>query len=157
MREALRLFDLSKEYADSGSERHLSTRWGTFENAMSELIGVQVGGGDPVSDTELAEFRSEVISRIDADRHAFSVCIGHALDSAVTGRWEEAFIRRSAIQLLLDDYPGSSDLLYDQNLDELKEMDEILRSSAEYADDVPDYPMLRGLPPTHWWWPFLAA
>lgn len=59
--------------------------------------------------------------------------------------------------MLIETDKGLRVLLYDQNRDELEEMDEILRGSAEYADEVPDYPMLHGLPTTHWWWPFLAA
>ncbi|MCX4098936.1 hypothetical protein [Nocardia sp. alder85J] len=159
MDKALHYFDESRRMAESTAPKDSFDRIvciAAFGAAMSYLVGVRIGGGEPIPAARLEYFRAEVLSRIDADQQGLTVYLFEAVKSVVIGDLDEALIRRSAIQLLLDDYPGVSDILDEYDREALAELDTELLEKAIYGDEVTDYTILHALPPTHWWWPFRA-
>jgi hypothetical protein len=67
--------------------------------------------------------------------------------------WYELSIRRSAIQLAIDEYPGPP--VADQiKPEDVEELDAELRRVGQFDEQGPVDPAYipHGLPASHWWW-----
>lgn len=126
-------------------------------HAMMGLVGLYDREAEtgPAAPDAMRAFRAqsgELLERLGRRTNHFVIdALGLAQSSRDEG-WAELCMSRSAIQSLLDDYPGTGvAALVDQ--DELEELDERLREIAPDQTPVPEADQPRGLPADHWWWP----
>ncbi|WP_157535091.1 hypothetical protein [Nocardia inohanensis] len=125
---------------------------------MTSIVGVQVGlatKANPPSKDELEAFRRDVSDLMIANGRSLYSYIDRGLDYAIRSRidgWYEPSIHRSAIQLLIDDYPGGSSVFDEEALDLLDEMDEMLNDRAPDVPPLPESIIPPGMPESHWWW-----
>ncbi|MFB7719319.1 hypothetical protein [Nocardia sp. NPDC056100] len=75
---------------------------------------------------------------------------------SIDGR-DQACIRRTAVQLLFDDYPGSSNIFTDEYRSLIDEMDEILMTGASEVDPLLEILIPNHVPASHWWWRLPAS
>ncbi|MGX1806651.1 hypothetical protein ACWIGI_13135 [Nocardia sp. NPDC055321] len=140
--------------SESGDD---SLRISYFANGMAMLIGVRVGmkGEDAPSSVEVDDFRAQVESLLIANRRSFFSYLYRSMDLAIRSPiegWYEPCLRRSAIQLVLDDYPKAAEVLDSEDRETVEEIDEWLRDRAPEISRLPDSVIPHEMPASHWWW-----
>ncbi len=131
-----------------------------FQDAMLSLVNLAVAmhRGDCPSDAALSAFRAQVAELLGRPNNRGNLGAYVADGSSLAGRalqpgaYYQAAIVRTAVQLLIDSYPGSIDWLSQPTRDELEEGDEALREAAEEVPPLPGDSIPEGLPDSHWWW-----
>lgn len=109
----------------------------------------------PVPAERLQQFRAESAAALSRTNlvPAYVLKAQFLADSANDNQWYELAMRRSAIQLLIDDYHDTpvAPLV---DLEEVAQLDEELRSLGQHDEQGPvdERAIPRGLPDTHWWW-----
>lgn len=91
-----------------------------FSDAMRWLFGVRIASGHSMSEEELIEFKSRVVQLIGAEPDNLFRYIYDSFDcvwSSPNDGWDDACMRRSAIQLLLDEFPGGAALFSTEDRD----------------------------------------
>lgn len=127
-----------------------------FADAMLALVGVGVKSAESsVSSDDMNTFREEIVQFIDADTDALYCYIDDSVEYVLNrsiDEWDEVCIRRSAIQLLRDDYPGGVQLFSDEDDRLVKEMDDLILENYSVAEPLAEFQILTTLPKSHWWW-----
>ncbi|WP_282782456.1 MULTISPECIES: hypothetical protein [unclassified Nocardia] len=161
MAVALRDFQKALAIDESGSEED-SLRTSLFANAMSMLIGVNAGivRNELSSPDDFNRFRSQVASLMSRSSRSLFSYLYMSMDYAIRARvdgWHEPCVRRSAIQLLIDDYPPSAEVFDSEDRETVEEMDEWLRDRAPDIAPLPSRLIPEGIPSSHWWWRLPSA
>ncbi len=128
-----------------------------FRDAMEQLVLLhhyQAVHG-PLSAERLAEFRRQSAPLLATSPHlgAYIWRAQFLAEGANENYWYELSMRRSAIQLAIDDYPGWP--VADQiKLDDVDALDTELRRVGQFDEQGPIDPAYipHGLPANHWWW-----
>jgi len=128
----------------------------SFDDAMAALVGIYDrqavhGAVDPAA---MARFRRESAEILAGFGERVTRYVTDTLDDVEDADpcdWGRLSLRRSSIQLLVDDYPGSVVAALALEGD-LPELDEELRRFAPAKAPVPERAIPRGLPDGHWWW-----
>ncbi|MFR9750526.1 hypothetical protein ACL02S_05770 [Nocardia sp. 004] len=151
-------FSVSRELEQLKSEDNI-LRIVSFERAMYSLVGVQIGlsEGSAPSASDLENFRVRVVSLIAGSSHTFFNYLCDVFDyvfAAWEDGWEKPCYCRSAIQLLIDDYPGAAKLVHedDEIRGMLEEVDDALRERGVEEDPLQEEDIPASLPDSHWWW-----
>ncbi|MET8778852.1 hypothetical protein ABZV58_27935 [Nocardia sp. NPDC004654] len=144
------------EHSASGAANAIRRTAG-FADTMAALVGVHAGlcGDDAPTPQELADFEIAVAALLQEDQPALSLYIGETLTEtfrARSGGWFEPSLRRSALQLLCDQYPGVANRLSEDNREDLAEIDQTLREVAPDIEPLAEEEIPTGLPESHWWW-----
>ncbi|HEY0195159.1 MAG TPA: hypothetical protein VGC42_28790 [Kofleriaceae bacterium] len=128
-----------------------------FRDAMEQLVLLhhyQAVHG-PLSAERLAEFRRQSAPLLATSPHlgAYIWRAQFLAEGANENYWYELSMRRSAIQLAIDDYPGWP--VADQiKLDDVDALDTELRRVGQFDEQGPIDPAYipHDLPANHWWW-----
>lgn len=126
-----------------------------FSDAMRWLFGVRIASGNSMSEEELIEFKSRVVQLIGTEPDNLFRYIYDSFDcvwSSPNDGWDDACMRRSAIQLLLDEFPGGGALFSTEDRELLDEIDEAFYERVRFVHPLPDDDIPPGLPESHWWW-----
>ena len=104
-----------------------------------------------------AEFRriaGSAIANLGGEVPGFASAARAELKRARDEDWYWVALRRSALQLLLDDFPGTgiAELLLEDGEHDLEKLDEQLRQFAREREPFLIRPAPSGLPDSHWWW-----
>lgn len=140
---------------DQASAPKVGSQDGWFEQAMADLLGVEVSlaAGQKVSKEEFAEFKPRVIQRIREQAPMFRFFCARTDSAAEDPResWYRASLGRSVLQMFIENYQGTGiEELID--FEQLEEIDELLRENASKAPPVVPHLIPPGLPDSHWWW-----
>jgi hypothetical protein len=128
-----------------------------FRQAMTSLVVLHhaqaVQGALPAS--ELDQFRRDSVPLLATPKQLASFILrAHFLaEGANDNQWYELSMRRSAIQIAIDDYPGSpvADVILTEDVEELDSELRALGQADEQGPIDPAY-IPQGLPASHWWW-----
>lgn len=126
-----------------------------FSDAMQLLFGVRIASGNPISEEELIEFKFLVVQLIGAEPDNLFRYIYDSFDcvwSSPDDGWDAAGMRRSAIQLLFDEFPGGVALFSTEGRELLDEIDEAFCERVRFVPPMPDDDIPPDLPESHWWW-----
>ncbi|MEV0342670.1 hypothetical protein AB0H49_26945 [Nocardia sp. NPDC050713] len=111
---------------------------------------------DAPTPEELADFEGAVAALLQESQSALSLYIGETLTETFrvrSGGWFEPSLRRSALQLLCDQYPDVANRLSEDNREDLAEIDQTLREVAPDIEPMTEEDIPTGLPGGHWrWW-----
>lgn len=128
-----------------------------FRRAMRSLVLLQhaqaVHGALPPA--QLAQFRRDSAPFLATSTQlaAFILRAQFLAEGANDNQWYELAMRRSAIQIAIDDYPGSpvADVILK---DDVEDLDRELRQLGQNDEQGPIDPAYipQGLPDSHWWW-----
>ncbi|HMF39842.1 MAG TPA: hypothetical protein VKQ32_04055 [Polyangia bacterium] len=126
--------------------------------ALVDLVGLcdrqaRVG---PVDPERLRRFRSEAtdaMAHLDRQIAAFILDVAMRVDHEARelDDWYEICMRRSVLQLLLDDYPQTPALAMVDATDMIG-FDDHTRETGRAHGPIPEALIPMGLPDTHWWW-----
>lgn len=132
-----------------------------FRRALVRLVGLydrqaQVGAVDR---QRLQAFRRESGEALMAFRDKLGAYAHRALilaEGANEGEWYELCMRRSVIQLLLDDYAGTpvASLI---DGDYVADLDVEMERVGMDQGPLPESFIPKGLPESHWWWHYPEA
>ncbi|RCV49120.1 hypothetical protein [Marinitenerispora sediminis] len=128
------------------------------ERALDKLMDLQqVVQETPQSPEDFAYFKKQVVQLLKTDQngHGLTMYVFHCFNYAGRGRldgFEEACHRRSAVQLLNDEYAPWSELFIPDDLEVIEEIDELLEEASDDAPPVPEPGIPGWVPDTHWWW-----
>lgn len=146
---------IALELDRSGSAEH-DTRVDAFERAMEGLVRVECGIFSSEYDTaELAELRHKVADLAIANSRTMTYYLMNSYSratSAIVDGWRKPSLRRSAIQFMLENYPGVRDGLEDDDIDLIDEIDCVFRDHADEVAPLPRNMIPEGIPESHWWW-----
>ncbi|MFI9509692.1 hypothetical protein [Nocardia sp. NPDC052566] len=161
MDDALKRLTRSRDIDASNSGEN-AIRITLFADAMTALVGVHIGmsAGFAPSSSELDSFRFKVAALVQANSRSLFSYVHRSVDSAIRSRvdgWYDPCLRRSAIQILLDEFPGAADAFDQEDRESIEEMDEWLRDRAPDILSLPERIIPTGLPASHWWWRLPAA
>lgn len=127
-----------------------------FRTALQLLLGVhqQQAVHGALAPAALAAFRAESLPLWLALHDRLPGHLDEVCRDAWTGngeRWHALCARRSELQFLIDDYPGSP-LAGWLDGARLREIDGLLHELAARVPPVPADEVPDGMPATHWWW-----
>lgn len=130
---------------------------GYFNRALASLVGLVDRQAElgPIEPRRLKIIREQVYEKLLSLGDKLSVYVPKAV-TLVESRpdlWYEICIRRSAIQLLLDDYPGTPLTALIEPAD-IVELDTEMRQVGAGEGPVPEDKIPKGLPLNHWWWTY---
>jgi hypothetical protein len=141
--------------AMTSSDKHLEAR--AFGDAMKQLVLLhhyQAVQG-PLPAERIAEFRrqSEPMLAVPFSLDLYIALAESLAQGANENYWYELSMRRSAIQFVIDDYPGPpvADQLDPETLADLDTELRRLGQDDEQGPIAPAY-IPQGLPDSHWWW-----
>ncbi|WP_194829407.1 hypothetical protein [Nocardia sp. XZ_19_231] len=146
---------LALELDRSGSAEH-DTRVDAFHRAMEGVVRVECGAR--ISEQEiapLADLRHEIADLVRANSRTMTYYLMNShyrATSVIIDGWRNSSIRRSAIQFLLEDYPGVHDFLEEDGADLIDEIDTVLRDHADEVAPIPKHVIPEEIPESHWWW-----
>lgn len=129
-----------------------------YRKAFVELVALYdrqaaMGPADP---DRLARFRKEsgeVLAGLGWKLNLYVQLTLNDAEGANDNEWYGLCIRRSVIQSLLDDYPGTSiPGLIDPS--DLADLDAELKRVGLDQGPIPAEWIPKGLPETHWWWTY---
>jgi hypothetical protein len=128
-----------------------------YRLALICLVGVY-SQKDQIDPEQLRRFRNEsavALASFENRISAFPDVTTFLAEGAQDGEWYELCMRRSAIQLLIDEYAGTPVAALIDPADVAALDVELRRVGKEYGP-VPDPFVPKGLPDSHWWWFFPA-
>ena len=140
-----------------GSDPDDALRVDRLTSAMANLVGLGVRlHREPDADwveNEMPAFRARARGLLAAHRPILSGYLARMETSIWENNldgWYDASIRRSAVQIVMDEFEGGDDR-------PLIEAHRIAEADAEMRESAPEMePMppeaIPDLPPTHWWW-----
>ncbi len=146
-------------------ELHVQTALGAspnadyaFRDALICLVGLHDRQAETalVDEQVLRQFRREsceALMKFEKKLRAYSDLTLFIAEGANDGEWYALCMRRSVIQLLLDDYAGTPVADFIDVLD-VAELDVEMRRVGQEQGPVPKSFEPRGLPESHWWWRF---
>lgn len=128
-----------------------------FERAMEQLVLIchyqAVQGALPAE--KLAEFRRASAPLLATPPHldAYILRTRFHAEGANENEWYVLSMRRSAIQLAIDDYPGPP-VADEISAEDIEALDQELRQLGQHDEQGPIDPAYipQGLPDSHWWW-----
>jgi hypothetical protein len=124
--------------------------------ALVHLIGIrdrQQRTGS-LTAAQLSEFRRKVETALSEFKEEIAVYLHLAIilaEGANTDEWYELCLRRSVIQLLLDDY-GATPLTELLDPVDVEDLDAEMRRLGLEWGRLPAKYVPQGLPASHWWW-----
>lgn len=125
-----------------------------FCNALVALVGVyerSARAGAPAPE-RLATFRRDCAAALAGCTDLLSWYASDACtlaEGANDDEWPELCMRRSALQVLLDDQPEAAAAI---DRDDLAELDTEMRRVGDDQGPLPADIVVPGLPASHWWW-----
>ncbi|MFC7329197.1 hypothetical protein [Marinactinospora rubrisoli] len=141
-----------------GAELESGSAAGHVRRALNKLMDLQQVVQEARSLPEgFAEFKEQVVRLLNSGRNPAGLsiytfdCFNYAMRGRLDG-FSRACHRRSALQLLNDEYTPWSELLIPDDLDEIMEIDETLEEVSDDAPPVPEAAIPSWVPDTHWWW-----
>ncbi|WP_054811963.1 hypothetical protein [Nocardia arizonensis] len=146
----------SLELAESNSSDN-DGRIRSFETAMTAILALHAlaDSDQEPSPQQLEEFRSRFVELATPNiLTVFNYVDGtfyYATDPVGFG-WETAGLRRSALQILIDEYPGGREALGADNIEQIDEIDDLFHEHADDIEPLPDTAIPKDLPASHWWW-----
>ncbi|HNQ03532.1 MAG TPA: hypothetical protein PKH69_02865 [Thiobacillaceae bacterium] len=128
-----------------------------FHDALVAMVGLYEHGartGAP-SPARLAAFRRDCAAALDGLADLPDLLSGYVADARGLAEtpngdvWPRLCMRRSALQILLDDYPGAAAAI---DRTGLAELDAAMYHMGGARGPLPAAAVPSGLPPGHWWW-----
>ncbi|WP_330185013.1 hypothetical protein OHB26_16360 [Nocardia sp. NBC_01503] len=154
MGRAVENFQLSLELNKTRPEE-ARPREAAFARGMACLVEIEGSLERPGG--ELSEFRRQVAVLVAANTRGLFPYVFDSLHAAIKSiddGWYDPCLRRSALQLFRENYPGAGELFdADRDITEsVVEMDEWLRERAPDVEPLLEGRIPDGLPDGHWWW-----
>jgi hypothetical protein len=132
-----------------------------FHRALICLVGLHdrlviAGAVDPA---RLAQFRHDSAAALTSFDGQIAAYVQETIaiaEDASEGEWLKLCYRRSAIQVVREDYAGSPAAAWIDEAD-LRALDRELERVGGEHGPVPERLVPRGLPTSHWWWRYPAT
>ena len=145
-------------FMDKVNNAHIDGRKGeyAFRDALVCLVGLhdRLAKADFKESDVLKQFREESCAELvkfEKKLRAYSDITLFMAEGANENEWYELCMRRSIIQLLLDDYRGTPVAEF-IDLDDVSDLDIELRRVGLEQGPIPEEFIPNGLPENHWWW-----
>jgi hypothetical protein len=125
-------------------------------SAMEGIVWFECGFGGSVYEIDLpAIFRHTIADLVRVNSRTMTYYVMNSYyraTSVVVDGWRKPSLRRSAIQFVLENYPGVRDGLEDDDIDLIDEIDCVLCDHADEVAPLPKSHIPDGIPESHWWW-----
>ncbi|UGT58369.1 hypothetical protein [Nocardia asteroides] len=137
----------------SGSNDH-DSRVGYFEKAMDGLVQLEcaVLRREFELDDSVSGWRRGIASLVDSNSRTMAYFVMHChyrATSVVVDGWRDVSARRSAMQFLLDNYPGVGESWDEGDAELIDEIDDVLRDHADEVAPLPKDDIPSGIPESH--------
>nr|CTQ90523.1 hypothetical protein [Kibdelosporangium sp. MJ126-NF4] len=130
-----------------------------FSHALYGLIGLESSKSagmvaSPESTSRFRETVSDLLVEQAGNFQAFCWDTYNFALNGANGEWYKACLGRSVLQILLDDFKGTAaaDLIGPEEVEEIEEIDDLLRAAAPDAAPLEGVLLPPGMPADHWWW-----
>lgn len=150
--------DIMNKFMNKVNNAHLDGLKGecAFRDALAYLVGLhgRIAKADLKESEVLKKFREESCAELvkfENKLRAYSDITLFMAEGANENEWYELCLRRSVIQILLDDYMETPVAEF-INLDDVSDLDIELRRVGLEQGPIPEEFIPNGLPESHWWW-----
>ncbi|MGS2807387.1 hypothetical protein [Nocardia sp. MW-W600-9] len=148
--------EISLEIDRRGLEAH-DSRVDAFERAMNGVVRVEccVRSREREPTASMVDLRRSIAALVSSNSRTMAYYLMNShyrATSVMVEGWRDVSVRRSAIQFLLDNYPGMRESLGEDDVELVAEIDDVLRDHADEAAPLPKSAIPVGIPESHWWW-----